>query len=86
MRRSNLARVAMAGAVGVSFASHSSSAQTLETHRIPAAIAMYVSTKITSATINDHSGTVGSTYYSGQANTTYDRIGRMFLAGVRFKM
>jgi uncharacterized protein GlcG (DUF336 family) len=40
MRRSNLARVAMAGAVGVSFASHSSSAQTLETHRIPAAMAM----------------------------------------------
>ncbi|MGE3334649.1 MAG: TonB-dependent receptor plug domain-containing protein [Rhodospirillaceae bacterium] len=31
-------------------------------------------------------GTVGSTYYAGQANTQYDRLGRVFLAGVRFKM
>jgi len=31
-------------------------------------------------------GNVGSTYYAGQANTQYDRLGRMFLAGVRFKM
>ncbi|MCA0202182.1 MAG: TonB-dependent receptor [Proteobacteria bacterium] len=31
-------------------------------------------------------GTVGSTYYAGQANTQYDRLGRMFLAGVRFRM
>jgi outer membrane receptor protein involved in Fe transport len=31
-------------------------------------------------------GSVGSTYYGGQGNTQYDRLGRMFLAGVRFKM
>jgi iron complex outermembrane receptor protein len=31
-------------------------------------------------------GTVGSTYYAGQSNERYDRLGRMFLAGVRFKM
>jgi outer membrane receptor protein involved in Fe transport len=31
-------------------------------------------------------GNVGSTYYNGQGNERYDRLGRMFLAGVRFKM
>ena len=31
-------------------------------------------------------GTVGSTYYAGQANERYDRLGRQFMAGVRFKM
>ena len=31
-------------------------------------------------------GSVGSTYYNGQGNERYDRLGRMFLAGVRFKM
>jgi hypothetical protein len=31
-------------------------------------------------------GTVGSTYYAGQSNTQYDRLGRVFLTGIRFKM
>ena len=31
-------------------------------------------------------GTVGSAYYTGQSNTSYDRLGRQFMAGVRFKM
>jgi iron complex outermembrane receptor protein len=31
-------------------------------------------------------GNTGSTYYNGQGNTDYDRIGRNFVAGVRFKM
>src|SRR6516165_624530 len=40
MRRLNLARVVIAGAMGAVSASHATSAQTLETHRIPAAMAM----------------------------------------------
>jgi iron complex outermembrane receptor protein len=31
-------------------------------------------------------GTVGSAYYTGQSNERYDRLGRQFMAGVRFKM
>ncbi len=31
-------------------------------------------------------GTAGAAYLTGQANRQYDRLGRMFLAGVRFRM